>query len=108
MSMVPNSANKIEATIRYLTTAEGGRQNGVVSGYRGQFYYNGNDHDGSQVFPGLPEGVFAELGTSLQVIIHFPEKRWNEIHSKHIEVGMPFEIHEGSRVVGHGTVTKIL
>ena len=35
--------HEIEAEIRYLTTAEGGRQTGPFSGYRGQFFYEGDD-----------------------------------------------------------------
>ncbi|MEZ6138980.1 MAG: hypothetical protein R3B84_00280 [Zavarzinella sp.] len=43
--------HEIEAEIRYLTTQEGGRKTGVSSGYRGQFYYGGQDYDGFQYFP---------------------------------------------------------
>lgn len=42
--------HEIEVEIRYLTTEEGGRRTGVFSGYRGQFYYGGNDYDGVQFF----------------------------------------------------------
>ena len=44
--------HEIEAEIRYLTTEEGGRKHGVISGYRGQFYYGGDDciHSGSFFF----------------------------------------------------------
>jgi len=41
---------ELEAEIYYLTTEEGGRNSYVVSGYRGQFHYNGKDWDAPQEF----------------------------------------------------------
>ncbi|HAH45422.1 hypothetical protein [Gimesia sp.] len=98
---------EIEVEIRYLTTEEGGRQNGVFNGYRGQFHYNGGDYDGAQFFPELPEGVLLELGITVRAFVRFPQKRWDEFHSKNIRVGMEFLIREGARVVGEGTVKKL-
>ncbi|WP_417395852.1 hypothetical protein [Gimesia chilikensis] len=42
--------HEIEAEVYYLTTEEGGRNNGVRNGYRGQFHYDGGDHDGGSSF----------------------------------------------------------
>jgi elongation factor Tu len=101
--------HEIEATIRYLTTAEGGRKTGVISGYRGQFHYQGDDQpwDGFQYFPDLTEGEFVELGTPVRALIQFRRDRWDNVHSKRISIGMPFEIREGRKLVGRGTVTRI-
>ena len=41
---------ELEAEIYYLTTEEGGRKGYVANGYRGQFYYNGNNWDALQEF----------------------------------------------------------
>ena len=98
--------HEIEAEIRYLTTEEGGRRTGVSSGYRGQFFYEGEDYDRFQYFPDLPDGVRVELGTPVRALIRFGQKRWEDVHSKKITVGMPFQIREGNRTVGHGIVTK--
>jgi elongation factor Tu len=103
---MPSSSDyhEIETEIRYLTTAEGGRQTGVASGYRGQFYYRGEDFDGFQYFPEFTDGEFIELGTSVRALVRFRQKRWDDFHSERITVGMPFEVREGVRTVGRGTV----
>lgn len=99
--------HEIEAEIRYLTTAEGGRQSGILSGYRGQFYYMGEDFDGFQYFPDFPDGEFVELGKTVRAFVRFSQQRWDDFHSHRITVGMPFDIREGSRVVGRGVVRKL-
>ncbi len=108
LSMGKYQNPEIEATIRYLTTDEGGRQSGVYSGYRGQFYYGGQDYDGFQYFPDVPLGVMIELGDAVRAYVEFGERRWREFHSRNVYVGMPFEIREGPKTVGRGTVNKIL
>lgn len=97
----------IEGTVRYLATAEGGRKTGVASGYRGQFFYDGDDCDGIQYFPDDQDGEFVPLGETVPVRVEFPRERWEQYHSKRIYVGMPIEIHEGRKTVGHGTVTSL-
>lgn len=99
--------HEIEAEIRYLTTEEGGRRSGVFSGYRGQFYYGGNDYDGFQFFPDRSDDEMVELGMTVRAVVRFLQKRWDEFHSKHITVGMPFQIREANRTVGRGRVTKV-
>lgn len=61
--------HQIETEIRYLTTEEGGRQTGVCSGYRGQFFYSGNDHDGFQFFPDVSEGEIVALGVTVRAFV---------------------------------------
>jgi len=97
----------IEARIRYLTTVEGGRNSSVASGYRGQFYYGGNDYDGYQSFPDFNPGEYITLGTEVRAFIEFSKSRWDEVHSRSIYIGMPFEIREGSKKVGNGVVTQL-
>ena len=97
----------IEARIRYLIPAEGGRKTGVASGYRGQFYYGGNDYDGFQWFPDFNRDDYVELGTEVRAFIEFSKGRWDEVHRHSIHEGMPFEIREGRRVVGTGIVTRL-
>lgn len=100
----------IGATIRYLTTEEGGRQGPVASGYRGQFHYE-NDleqaWDGFQYFPDFQEGQFVPLGNTVQATVVFRQEMWDAYHSKRVQVGMPFEIREGRKLVGRGTVTSL-
>ena len=99
--------HQIEAEIRYLTAEEGGRRSGLFSGYRGQFYYSGNDYDGFQFFPDLQDDEMVELGKTVRAVIKFRQERWDEVHSKAITVGMPFAIREGKRTVGRGVVTNV-
>jgi len=96
----------IEAKIRYLPPGEGGRTTGVSSGYRGQFHYEGDDYDGFQLFPDCPNEII-RLGSTVRALVQFRRDQWNEVHSNRIEVGMPFEIREGARIVGHGTITRV-
>lgn len=92
----------IEAEIYYLTAEEGGRKTPIFTGYRGQFYYNGNDWDAPQKFKDVE---FVNPGGTVRACIGFvsPNK-----HHGQISVGMKFEVREGTRTVGKGTVTKIL
>src|SRR5262245_24113634 len=104
---MPTAFHEIEAEIRYLTTEEGGRRTGVCSGYRGQFFYDGDDYDGFQYFPGLPDGAMVTLGSPVRALIRFRQEMWEDVHSKRISVGMPFQIREGNKTVGHGVVKKL-
>ncbi|MEK6233884.1 MAG: hypothetical protein N2C14_04150, partial [Planctomycetales bacterium] len=63
--------HEIEVEIRYLTSEEGGRKSGVSSGYRGQFFYGGEDYDGFQYYPDVPEGTMVELGTTVRALVRF-------------------------------------
>jgi translation elongation factor EF-Tu-like GTPase len=92
----------IKAQITFLRTDEGGRQGPAFSGYRPQFYYEGEDWDAVQtyekegpVFPG--ETVTAYLG------FLSPEH-----HAGKIRVGMNFLCREGSRTVARGHVLEII
>ena len=99
--------HEIEAEIRYLTTEEGGRRTGICSGYRGQFFYEGDDDDGSQYFPDLPDGTMVSLGKPVRALIRFRQEMWAAVHAKRITVEMPSEIKEGNKTVGQGVVTRL-
>jgi translation elongation factor EF-Tu-like GTPase len=97
----------IETRIRYLTTQEGGRKSGVANGYRGQFYYDGEDCDGVQYFPDFAPDEIICLGHEFRVIVRFPQDRWDLFHQHRLCPGKPFQIREGSHVVGEGVVTHL-
>jgi elongation factor Tu len=99
--------HEIEAEIRYLTTEEGGRTTGIFSGYRGQFFYEGDDYDGFQYFPDVLDGAMVSLGKTVRALIRFRQEMWEAVHAKRIIVGMPFQIREGNKTVGQGVVTKL-
>jgi translation elongation factor EF-Tu-like GTPase len=92
----------VEAEVTFLRTEEGGRQGYVLSGYRPQFFYDGEDHVAVQEFPDK-EKVYP--GDTVAVLLHFlhPELLFNRIR-----VGDSFKILEGVVVVAHGKITRIL
>lgn len=97
-----NDKPDVEAEISFLRTEEGGRQGFAVTGYRPQFYFNGEDHvaiqefvDKERVYPG--ESVTARL-----YLLH------PELLYRSIRVGDGFKIREGQRVVAQGKITRIL
>jgi translation elongation factor EF-Tu-like GTPase len=92
----------VEAQIAFLRTEEGGRQSYVLSGYRPQFFYDGEDHVAIQEFVDK-EKVYP--GETVTVRLHFLHP---EVLYKRIRVGESFQIREGARVVAHGKITRIL
>jgi elongation factor Tu len=92
----------VEAQITFLRTEEGGRQCVALSGYRPQFFYDGEHHDAVQEFMDK-ERVYP--GDTVTVRLHFlhPELLYTRVH-----VGDSFKILEGARIVAHGEITRIL
>lgn len=90
----------IRANLRLLTRREGGRSTPIASGYRSTARFDGAELeygfelelDGGQLGPG-------EVGTgrlSFWAVEELPE----------LSAGESFELREGARVVGHGTVLE--
>ena len=90
-----------EAQITFLRTEEGGRKSPVRSGYRPQFRYAGADWDAVQEYLGADWVNPGDVVTA-RLIFFRPE-----FHRGRIAPGMPFEIAEGSRVVGRGVITRV-
>lgn len=92
----------IEAEIYYLRPEEGGRSSPAYTGYRPQFYYDGRNWDASHIYPDLEA---AYPGETVRAYLGFlsPLEHLGKVY-----VGMDFEIREGARIVGKGTVTKII
>lgn len=98
----PNQNGDIEAEITSLTSEEGGRNTPASSGYRPQFYYDGEDWDAKQEYVGVAK-VYP--GQTVLAILTFTSP---QNHVDKLEVGKEFLIREGLTTVGHGKVTKIL
>ena len=92
----------IQAEITYLSTANGGREGYLLSGYRGQFHYDGRDWDAPQYFVDREK---VEPGESVTANLYFLSPRE---HVDKVVVGTVFLIREGLRTVGYGTVTELL
>ena len=93
----------IEAEITFLTIEEGGRKTPAFSGYRPQFYYDGQDWDAIQNYVGAVEPVYP--GQTVTALLSFLSPQY---HVGKLYPGKEFLIREGQRVVGRGKVTKIL
>ena len=94
----------IEATIKFLSTQEGGRKVAVHNGDRGQFHYSGEENawDASHEYPDLEK---VEPGETAKVFLSFLSPIE---HVERIKEGISFEIREGYRLIGNGIVTKII
>ncbi len=92
----------IEGEVTFIPTEAGGRSGPVSSGYRPQFYYDGDDRDAIQEYPDVEH---VSPGDTARVIFSFgsPEAHWGKVNP-----GMMFLIREGSRTVGYGRVTRVL
>lgn len=91
-----------EAEITFLTTDEGGRKGYALSGYRPQFFYEGEDHDAIQEFVDK-ERVYPGETVTVQLHLLNPE-----LLRDALRVNDHFQIREGLRTVGRGKVTRIL
>lgn len=109
--MAPHSLNvrrqveylpDIQAEITYLSTANGGREGYLLSGYRGQFHYAGHDWDAPQYFVDRER---VEPGESVVANLYFLSPRE---HVDKVVVGTIFLVREGLKTVGYGKVTELL
>ena len=94
----------IEAEITFVPTEQGGRSTLAFSGYRPQFHYNGLDCGADQEYPDV-ESVAPGQTVRALLRFFFVDKVCEVIR---FSPGMEFQVREGSRVVAHGRVTKIL
>jgi len=92
----------IEAEIYFLKPEEGGRQTPAYSGYRPQFYYNGQDWDAPHQYP---DTDVVNPGETVRAYLAFlsPQEHFGKI-----QLEMNFEVREGARTIGKGIVTKII
>ena len=100
--MSNHSSHDIEGVVTFLTAADGGRSTPALSGYRPQFHYDGYDWDAIQTYPDVER---VEPGMTTRVLFSFTRPQQ---HDGKLQVGKPFLIREGRRIVGYGAVTKLL
>jgi translation elongation factor EF-Tu-like GTPase len=97
-------ARNVEAEVTFLPTEHGGRKGfaPVLSGYRPQFYFECVDYDALHEYPDVPQ---VHPGETARVFLTFHHP---ELLVGRLLPGKPFLIREGHRVVGYGTVIRIL
>ena len=93
---------EIKAEIYYFTELEGGRKSPVKSGYRGQFYYNGHNWDAQQEFINKQ---WCKLGEHVFVYLQCNSP---ENHIGHLYKGKKFEIREGVKIIGKGSILDLI
>ena len=93
----------LTATVTFLRTEDGGRHTPVRSGYRGQFFFDGEDFESAMEV--LPER-WVQPGETTEVGFAFTENSIDRLRAR-IGIGQAFKLREGSRVVANGIVTGI-
>ena len=93
-----------EAKLKYLSTEQGGRKTPAYSGYRPQvkFEFTRMQTSGSQKFIGTDE-VYPGETVLAQITILSPQ-----FFESQLKIGMEFEFREGAKIIGTGTIIKIL
>lgn len=83
-----------------LSTDHGGRKSPVSSGYRPQFYYDGQDWDASHEYS--IESLHPGQSTNANLTFFEPKN-----HIGRLYPSQAFLIREGNRVVGYGRVLEV-
>lgn len=89
------------AVIAFVPTEAGGRKTAVSTGYRPQFYFQGEDFDcrvaiatGEWISPGGSSPVEITLSTFA-----------SDATAGQLNCGTVFELHEGAKIVAGGVIT---
>ena len=96
-SVTPHT--KFKGEVYVLTKEEGGRHTPMFTGYRPQFYFRTTDVTGSLHLPTGVEMVMPGDNATFQVELLAPVA---------MEKGLRFDISEGGRTIGAGTVSEIV
>lgn len=92
----------VEVDIEFLPTEVGGRQTGVLSGYRPQLYYDGHDWDALHEYPDVNEVRPGDHDRAYLTCLS------PQFHDRKLVPGEAVLFREGNRVVAFGAVTRIL
>ena len=104
----PLSTIMVKAKLRLKTTAEGGRQNGIKTGYRPNHIFEYEDNESLHSHIGeitFDDSEWIALGEERMVsvqFLYFPGL------DKYLDVGRKWWIHEGQKVVGEAEIIEVL
>jgi elongation factor Tu len=107
------SAKKFDAEVYCLSTAEGGRTNAIVRGYRPQFYFRTTDITGAVTDFGISKEQDGsgeqQADEALALVLPGDKVRMTIelLTAIPLETGLRFAIREGGRTVGAGFVSKL-
>jgi len=99
--------HELEGTVYVIPTEFGGRETGIHSGYRGQFFWHINHEDSTDwLVESFFENDLVEPGQSARTKIRLA----GTISELGRKTGMPsgrqFALREGARIVAVGVITK--
>ncbi len=94
----------IEAEISFLPTESGGRRSPAISGYRPthDFGLEGTLNDAAHEYVGCDS---VSPGQSAKANVWFLVPQYQE---GRLYPGFEFTVQEGSHIVGHGIITKVI
>lgn len=95
--------HEFEAEVVFLTTAEGGRINPPLTGYRPDHNFGLDTLNCAQ--HEYPENTLVEFGKPVLTKMRLLAP---EFQSNRLYIGFKFTVQEGGRIVGNGTITKII
>jgi elongation factor Tu len=97
-----NNVTEIRANVYFPTFAEGGRRHPIFSGYRPHFHF-GSDAMGYDAVITLEGRDRVPPGEACAVRVRFLHPEWLQ---DVLRPGTAFEVREGLRVVGRGTILE--
>lgn len=104
--VVQDGLIKVRASVRLLSTEEGGRTDPIRGGYRPNHNFFGPDSREMTIgLVDLPDGVELRPGETMELTIAF--WAWPGLVGQ-IYSGRRWSIQEGARLVGVGTIKEVL
>jgi translation elongation factor EF-Tu-like GTPase len=95
-------ARDVEVEFEVVPARQGGRETPLATGARPQFYYLGQDWDCQMEITEAPAPTGRGRGRAYLAFLSPLE------HLRRLEVGAPFLLREGHRVVAFGVVARII
>jgi translation elongation factor EF-Tu-like GTPase len=97
-----NRQRDIEVELTFIPTEDGGRRTPAFNNYRPQFYYAGHDWDAAHEYPDVEQ---VNPGDTVRAFLCFlsPDE-----HLGKVNPGMAFLIREGQKIVGYGSVVRLI
>jgi translation elongation factor EF-Tu-like GTPase len=95
-------APHLEVNVTLLTTEQGGRRAPICTGFECAVEYDGGQGEACHT---LEQQEFAFPGERVRVLLTFRHPEW---HAARMALGAAFRLRDGDRVIGHGTVCRVL
>ena len=94
----------VRARVYFMPVEAGGRRGPIFSGYRPQFHF-GSPREGYDGVIALERPAVVHPGEQCSIVVSFLHP---EFLQEVLKPGIAFEIQEGLRVVGRGTIVETI